>query len=126
MRLTERVKEIIELNIANHYVPLIVQSDRMRAFPVYFARIMKENLIAIPVTGATGIDEALREETPAMVMVVDRAGGYEAYVLEGTARHLTRDQDYRLVTAMRNEVPSFPIHSAVIFKVESVHLVPPP
>lgn len=126
MRLTERVKEIIEMNVANHYIPLIVQGDRACAFPVYFARIMKENLIAIPVTGATGIDEALKEETPAMAMVVDRAGGYEAYLLQGTARHLTRDQDYRLVTAMKNEVPGFPIHSAVIFRVESVRLVPPP
>lgn len=126
MRITDRVKEIIEMNITNHYIPLVVQADGVRVFPVYFARIMGENLIAIPVTGATDIGEALAEETPALAMVVNRAGGYEAYLLQGKAHHVTREQDYELVTAMKNEVPGFPIHSAVIFKVETVHLAPPP
>jgi len=126
MRMTGRVREIIQMNVAGHCIPLVVQGDRVRIFPVYFARIMKENLIAIPVTGATGIDDALRERASASALVADRAGGYEAYVLEGKARYATDETDYELVAAMRNEAPGFPIHGAVVFEVEAVHLSPPP
>ena len=80
----------------------------------------------MPVTGATGIDEALKETGRAVALVADRAGGYEAYVLEGTARYVTDEMDYQLVAAMRNIVPGFPIHGAVVFQVGSVHLAPPP
>jgi hypothetical protein len=126
MRMTGRVREIIQMNVGHHWIPLVVQSDRVRMFPVYFARIIGENLIAVPVTGATGIDDALRERTSASVLIADRAGGYEAYLLEGKARYVTDETDYELVAAMRNEAPGFPIHGAVVFEVESVHLTPPP
>ena len=126
MLMTERVREVVRLNLTSHYIPLILWLGETRVFPVYFAEIMDEDVIAIPVTGATGIDEALSERTPASAVVADRAGGYEAYVLEGIARHVSDAADYELVAAMRNAAPGFPIHGAVIFEVETAHLVPPP
>ena len=126
MRMTERVKEIIELNLANHYIPLVVQADKPRTFPMYFARIIGEDVIAFPTTGATGIARVLEIARPASVLVADRDGGYEAYLIEGSARYVTDEFDYQLVAEMRNEAPGFPIHGAVVFRVESVHLVPPP
>lgn len=126
MRMNERVKEIIELNLTNHFIPLIIQSDHDRVFPIYYARIMGENQVAIPVTDATGIEEGLNAEEPAVAMVADRPGGFEAYILKGKVRRVTDDDDYEFVQAMRNEVPGFPIHGAVIFEVESASPVPPP
>ncbi|HUV04055.1 MAG TPA: hypothetical protein VMX94_02990 [Armatimonadota bacterium] len=124
--MTERVKEIIEMNLAGHYIPLIVQADRPRAFPMYFARIIGEDVIAFPATGATGIAKVLETARPAWALVADRAGGYEAYLLEGNARYATDELDYQLVAEMRNEAPGFPIHGAVVFRVETVYLTPPP
>lgn len=126
MRMTGRVKNIIKLNLTNGYIPLIIQADHTPIFPMYYARIMAENLIVFPVTTATDIDEVLRETTPALAAVADRAGGYEAYSLEGKARYVNDEMDYELVSEMRNEAPGFPIHGAVVFEVENVHLVPPP
>jgi hypothetical protein len=127
MRMTERVTEIMETNLAEHFIPLILQSDdHTLVFPVYFARMIDENQIAIPVTDATHIEESLDREMPATAVVADRPGGYEAYVLQGRAHRVTDAEDYEFVQAMRNEVPGFPIHGAVIFEVESAHPVPPP
>jgi len=126
MRMTERVKDIIEMNLAGHYIPLVVQADKPRAFPMYFARIIGEDVIAFPATGATGIARVLEIARPAWALVADRAGGYEAYLIEGKARYATDKLDYQLVAEMRNEAPGFPIHGAVVFRVETVHLMPPP
>lgn len=126
MHMTERVKEIIELNKLNFYIPLAIQGDHSRMFPMYSVRIMEENTLAFPATDATGIDQALKESTPAQAMVVDRAGGYEAYLLEGNARYVSDEMDYTLVSEMRNEMDGFPIHGAVVFEVKNVYLVPPP
>ena len=126
MRMTARVREIIEMNIVAYYIPLVVHADDTLVFPMYFARIMGENRVVFPATGATGIDEALRETTPASALVVDRQGGYEAYLLEGRARHVTRETDRQLVATMQNEAPGFPIHGAIVLEVEAVHLTAPP
>lgn len=127
MRMTERVAEIMETNVSEHFIPLILQSDEeTQVFPIYFARMIEENRIAIPVTDATHIEEALDEETPATAVIADRAGGYEAYILRGRAHRVTDEDDYQFVAAMQNEVPGFPVHGAVIFEVESAHPVPPP
>lgn len=126
MRMTGRVRELIAMNSMDSYIPLVVQSDPIRMFPMYYARIMAENLIAFPVTGATGIDEALKEATPVLAAVAHRAGGYEAYSLEGSARYVSAEMDYELVSEMRNAVPGFPIHGAVVFEVETVRLMAPP
>jgi len=126
MRMTERVKEIMELNIVGQYIPLVVQADSAHLFPMYFGRIIGENTLVFPVTGATGIGEVLKQPKPTSAMVVDRPAGYEAYLLEGEARYVTSDEDYDLVSAMRNEAPAFPIDGAVTFEVRVVHLLPPP
>ncbi len=127
MRMTERISEIMETNLAEHFMPLILQSDgETQVFPVYFARMIEENRIAIPVTDATHIEEALDEEMPATAVIADRSGGYEAYILRGTAHRVTDEEDYEFVQAMQSEVPGFPIHGAVVFDVESAHPVPPP
>ena len=127
MRMTERVKEIIEMNTTNHCIPLISMGPGgVRVFPMYFARIINERLLAMPATAGTDIDKALAHTSPAMVLVTDRAGGYEAYVLEGNAQYVTDKADFELVAAMRNMVPGFPIHGAVVFEVKKVHLAPPP
>jgi hypothetical protein len=126
VRFTERVKEIIELNLVNHYIPLVVQADGKQVFPMYQARIMEEDLFAVPVTAATGIDKALETTDRAVVLVADRQSGFEAYVLEGSARYVTGDDDFQLVAEMRNVVPALPIHAAVVFEVKEVRLEPPP
>lgn len=126
MHMNDRVREIIELNLAEYFMPLIVQSDHPRVFPIYFARIIGENRVAIPVTDATGIEEMLDTEVPAMAVVADRPGGFEAYVLQGRASRVTDSDDYQFVQSMRNEVPGFPIHGAVVFEVDSANPVPPP
>ena len=126
MRTTERVKEIVEMNVTNHYIPLVLSGEKADVFPLYFVRIIGDDMIAAPVTGATGIDEALKEARPAKMLVSDRFGGYEAYTLEGEARYVSDEADYDLVAEMRNVVPEFPIHGAVTFKVNRVQLAPPP
>lgn len=126
MRMTGRVKEIIELNLTSHYFPLVVHAEQPRVLPVYFARIMDENRIGIPVTGATGIDETLGKGKPASALVADRNAGYEAYLLQGRARLISDSEDYEFVASMRSEVPGFPIHGALVFEVENVQLIPPP
>ncbi|MDI6827728.1 MAG: hypothetical protein QME62_04500 [Armatimonadota bacterium] len=127
MRLTERVKNIIELNLQDSYIPFVVQANNsVRIFPMYYARIIGEDIIAFPVTNATGIEETLKGWSKAYVVVSDRAAGYEAYVLEGRGRYESNETDYELVAEMRNVVPGFPIHGAVVFKVENCHLAPPP
>ena len=126
MRMTERVKEIIELNLTDHYFPLVVEAQEPCVIPVYYARIMEESKIGIPVTNATGIDKVLEEDRPASALVADRDGGYEAYLLQGKAHAVTDAEDYEFVASMRNEAPGFPIHGAVVFQVENVELVPPP
>lgn len=124
MRMSERVKQIIELNLVNYYIPLVVGNGHV--FPMYYGRIMEENLIAFPVTNATGIADVLKETSPAYAMVADREGGYEAYLLRGKARYVTQELDYDLISIMQNVVPGFPIHGAVIMEVEGEHLTPPP
>lgn len=126
MKMTERVKEIIELNLTNHYFTLVVQAEETRMLPVYFARIIEDHTVGIPITGAAGIDEMLKEDKPASAMVADRDGGYEAYLLQGKARVITETDDYEFVASMRSEAPGFPIHGAVVFQVENVQLTPPP
>jgi hypothetical protein len=126
MRMTERVREIIGLSLMDGYIPLVVQDDHVRIFPMYYGRIMGENEIAFPVTVATGIDEALSEPKSVFAFVADRESGFEAYSLEGKARYVDDETDYDLVAEMRNEAPGFPIHGAVVFEVEMVHLTAPP
>lgn len=127
MRLTERIKNIVELNLQDYYIPLVVRAnDSVRMFPMYYARIIGGDTIAFPVTNATGIEKALKGWSKAYAMVSDRASGYEAYVLEGRARYESNETDYQLVAEMRNVVPGFPIHGAVVFRVEECHLAPPP
>jgi len=126
MRTTERVKQIIEMNATDHYIPLVVDGDKPRVFPLYYVRVMDDDMIAAPVTGATGIDEAIRDCSPATMLVSYRFGGFEAYTLDGDVCYVTDDTDYDLVASMRNEAPGFPIHAAVKFKVNQVHLAPPP
>lgn len=126
MRMTDRVREIIETNLLNHYIPLVVRGDVIGVFPMYYGRIRGEKQILFPVTNATDIGMVLKEPTPAHVVVADRASGYEAYVLDGKACYVSNEDDFQLVASLRNECPSFPIHGAVIFTVENVHLVPPP
>lgn len=126
MHITERVKEIAEMNALNGYIPFLVQGDHNSLFPMYSVRMIGEKLLAFPATAATGIDKALRETTSASAMVVDREGGYEAYVLDGSACYVTDEIDYDLVSEMRNAMDGFPIHGAVVFEVEDVRLVPPP
>ncbi|MHB0997916.1 MAG: hypothetical protein ACYC27_01615 [Armatimonadota bacterium] len=125
MRMTARVRDIISMNIMNYYIPLIIRGETMHIYPMYYARMIGENTIAIPVTGSTGIGDVLKSSQAANLMAVDRAGGFEAYMIEGNARYVTDDMDYQLVAAMRNEVPAFPIHATILFEIESVHLVPP-
>lgn len=127
MRMTGRVREIIEMNTTNQYIPLVSMGrDGARIFPMYFARIIGEHMLVMPATAGTGIGKTLARSTPAMALVADRAGGYEAYVLEGKARYVTDKLDLELVAAMQNMVPGFPVHGAVVFDVREVHLVPPP
>jgi hypothetical protein len=126
MRMTGRVKEIIEINQTDHCIPLVVLSEPAGIFPMYFASIRGENTLVFPATNATDISQALGEGSSAMALVADREGGYEAYSLEGHARYVTQDADYMLVSALQNLAPGFPVHGAVIFDVERVHLLPPP
>ena len=124
--LRARVTEILELNLTNHFVALILESDRVQAYPVYFAQIVGESTIRIPVTDATGIADALKSPVPASTIVADPAGGFEAYELRGVARHISEEEDYEAVAAARSLTPGFPVHGAVIFEIDSVHPVPPP
>lgn len=126
MRMTHRVREILSANTMDNYIPFVVFRDKAHLFPMYYARVIGEHTVVFPTTGATGIDDLLRDPAPAMAIVVDRAAGYEAYVLEGEARCVTDEMDYDLVAEMRNEAPELPVHSAVVFNVQNVHLSPPP
>lgn len=126
MRMTDRVKEIIEANLLDHCVPLIVRGDSIGVFPMYYGRIRGEKEILFPATNATDIGTMLKEPTPAHVIVADRASGFEAYVLDGKACYVSNEDDFQLVASLRNECPSLPIHGVVVFAVENVHLVPPP
>ncbi len=125
MRVTGRIKEIIDMNLANHYIPLVLKGDDTHLYPMYYGISMDENLLAFPTTGATGINEALKQDLPALAMVADREGGYEAYLLHGKARYITSESDYDLVSMMQNIVPGLPIHGAVIFEIETTNLIPP-
>lgn len=127
MRMTGRVKEIVEMNTTNQYIPLVSTGRHgVCIFPMYFATIMDEHILVMPATAGTDIDKALASSTPALALVADRAGGYEAYVLEGKARYVTDKLGFQLVAAMQNAVPGFPVHGAVVFDVREVHLAPPP
>jgi hypothetical protein len=126
MRMIERVKEIIEANLLHYYIPLVVDAENPKVFPMYYGRIRGEKQVVFPATNATGIGSALKEQKPAYIIVADRAAGFEAYLLEGKAWYVSNEDDYDLVAEMRNECPSLPIHGAVILEVENVHLVPPP
>lgn len=126
MRLTDRVKEIIELNLADYHIAFVVGGAANRVFPMYYARLIGDDVLAFPVTGATGIDKALELSNEAALLVADRHAGYEAYVLEGRARYVTNSEDMELVQSVRNLVPGFPIHGAVVFEIENVRLAPPP
>ena len=75
MRFTERVKEIVELNLTDHYIPLVVQADHKLIYPMYYAQMMGENTIAFPVTAATGINKALEKASLVSMIVADLRGG---------------------------------------------------
>lgn len=126
MKITERVREIVELNLTEYYIPLAVSGGSPKIYPEYYGRFIEENVLAFPSTGATGIGKDLAEEGRAQVMVADRAGGFEAYLLEGSAHYVSGNEDYDLISMMQNESPGFPISGAVVFKIDNVHLVPPP
>ncbi|HAH86848.1 MAG: hypothetical protein WCT06_02010 [Armatimonadota bacterium] len=126
MKITERVREIVELNLTNHYIPLAVLNGSPKIYPEYYGRFSDENVLVFPATGATGIGRDLAEAERAQAMVADRAGGFEAYLLEGSARYVSGDEDYDLISMMQNESPGFPIHGAVVFKINNVRLMPPP
>jgi len=126
MRMTDRVRDIIEMNLVDHYIPLLVKSDG-KLFPMYYARLLGENKIAFPITNATGMDSVLKEPSPATAIVADREGGFEAYALNGRASLVTdASGDDDLMNEVRNDVPGFPIHGAVVFSIDSVQLMPPP
>lgn len=126
MKMNERIREIIHSGTDRNYTTLAVQGDGYKLFPVYFVRMVGENMLAIPVTNATGIEQVLKEPTHAQFIAADRGQGFEAYLLEGSARYVSNDTDFELVAEMVNEVPSFPIHGAVTFQIENVQLIPPP
>jgi hypothetical protein len=126
MRMNDRVRQIIEMNTTNFYIPLAIQDGHNNIYPMYFGMLMGERQIVFPATDASGIDGALKESKPVAMMVADRAEGYEAYMLEGHARYVNNDESYDLVAEMQNVASGFPIHGAVVFDVESVQLVPPP
>lgn len=126
MRLSERVKEIVEMNLARGYIPLVIQTEPAQVIPMFFARLIGENVLAFPITGTSRMDEALTSEVEAQALVVDRDAGFEAYLIRGRARHVTREQDYELVVSMKNTAPGFPVHSALRFEMESAKPVPPP
>lgn len=126
MRMTDRVVSIIEMNLVDSYIPLFIKSEE-KLYPMYYARFLAENKIAFPVTNATGIDTALKNPSPAVALVADREGGFEAYELKGRASMVTGSPEGEdLMAEMRNDAPGFPIHGAVIFWIDSVQLIPPP
>ncbi|HEY3297169.1 MAG TPA: hypothetical protein VGK34_00825, partial [Armatimonadota bacterium] len=110
----------------DYCIPLVIQDGGGQVFPMYYAHFIDENTLAFPVTNATGIDSALKEAKPATALVVDRAGTFEAYLLEGTARFVSDKSDFDLVSEMRNLAQGFPIHAAVVFEVKNARLTPPP
>lgn len=126
MQMTGRIGEILEANMVDHYIPFVVESHPEKIFPMYYAQIMKENVIVFPVTNATGIDAIVKTHSPAVAMVADREGGFESYLLKGKAKYVTDESDYDLISEMRNMAPGFPIHGAVVFEVTSAELAPPP
>lgn len=126
MRMTERVEEIIVMNTEQNCIPLVLWDEKSQVYPMYYARIIGEKKLAFPVTNATGISGVLTEESPAKALVSDREDGYEAYLLEGRARYVTDESDFQLVAEMRNVAPGLPVHGAVVFEIDNVHLVPPP
>lgn len=126
MHMTDRVVNIIEMNLVGSYIPLFLKSEE-KFFPMYYARFLGENKMAFPVTNATGIEAALKNPSPAVALVADREGGFEAYELNGRASFVTDSSEGEdLMSEMRNDAPGFPIHGAVIFWIDSVQLVPPP
>lgn len=124
--MTSRVREIIEMNLVDHCIPLLLKSQE-KLFPMYYGRFIGEAKLAFPVTEATGIDSALEHPSEATALAVDREAGFEAYVVNGRAAliHEGTEGD-ELVVEMKNEVVGFPIHGAVVFSIDSVQLIPPP
>lgn len=126
MKMNDRIVNVLHSGAERNNITLAVQGEEVHLFPVYFVRMVGENTISIPMTNATGIEGVVKENARAQIIAADRELGFEAYVLEGTARYVAQETDYDLVMAMQNEVPGFPIHGAVVFEIEKVRLVPPP